>query len=209
VAVVDEEFAILSCLVFEIDVLKSNVPKTSIKIKVEMNQEKISYARMKTPLGAHLWIARSERGICRIEFKHSESEFHIMLARIWPKATLVKDEAALQKPLAELDEYFAGQRRKFTFPLAPEGTTFQQKVWQAVSAIPFGQVTTYQNIARKIGKAKAVRAVGHANGSNPLPIIIPCHRVIGSNGDLCGYGGGLELKRKLLELEGISIFPNG
>ncbi len=170
-----------------------------------MNRAKISYAKMKTPLGAHLWIARSERGICRIEFKHSESEFRIELARIWPKATLVKDEAALQKPLVELEEYFAGQRRKFTFSLAPEGTAFQQKVWQAVYAIPFGEVTTYQNIAKKIGKAKAVRAVGHANGSNPLPIVIPCHRVIGGNGDLCGYGGGIELKRKLLKLEGAEL----
>lgn len=167
-----------------------------------MTQAKISYAKMKTPLDAHLWIARSERGICRIEFKLLESALRTELARIWPQATLVKDETALQKPLAELEEYFAGQRRRFTFSLAPEGTVFQQKVWQAVSAIPFGQVTTYQNIAKKIGKAKAVRAVGHANGSNPLPIVIPCHRVIGSNGDLCGYGGGLELKRRLLELEG-------
>ncbi len=174
-----------------------------------MSQVKISYAKMKTPLGAHLWIARSERGACRIEFNHSESELRNMLARIWPKATLVKDEAAVQKPLTELEEYFAGQRKKFTFSLAPEGTVFQQKVWQAVYAIPFGEVTTYQNIAKKIGKSKAVRAVGHANGSNPLPIVIPCHRVIGSNGDLCGYGGGLEFKRKLLELEGIGIFANG
>ncbi|MGH7451394.1 MAG: methylated-DNA--[protein]-cysteine S-methyltransferase [bacterium] len=170
-----------------------------------MNQAKISYAKMKTPLGAHLWIARSERGICRIEFNHSESEFRTMLARIWPKATLVKDEAALQKPLAELKEYFAGQRKRFHFSLAPEGTAFQQKVWQAVSEIPFGQVRTYKSIAEKIGKSPAVRAVGHANGSNPLPIVIPCHRVIGSNGDLCGYGGGLELKKKLLRLEGKAL----
>jgi O-6-methylguanine DNA methyltransferase len=170
-----------------------------------MNQAKIAYAKMKSPLGVHFWIARSERGICRIEFNHAESEFRTELARIWPLAALVKDEAALQKPLAELEEYFAGRRKKFTFPLAPEGTAFQQKVWQAVSAIPFGQVATYQNIAKKIGKSKAVRAVGHANGSNPLPIVIPCHRVIGSNGDLCGYGGGIEVKRKLLQLEGIDL----
>lgn len=167
-----------------------------------MNQAEISYAKMKTPLGVHLWIARSERGICRIEFKHSESEFRMMLARTWPKTRLVKDDTALHKPLSELEEYFAGRRKKFAFALAPKGTAFQQKVWQAVSEIPFGQVTTYKSIAEKIGKSPAVRAVGHANGSNPLPIVIPCHRVIGSNGDLCGYGGGLELKKKLLQLEG-------
>lgn len=172
---------------------------------METHQTAISYAAMKTPWGVHLWLARFERGICRIEFNHSQAEFRTMLARRWPQARLVKDETALQMPIAELEEYFAGQRRKFTFLLAPRGTVFQQKVWQAVSAIPFGQVTTYQNIAKKIGKSKAVRAVGHANGSNPLPIVIPCHRVIGSNGDLCGYGGGLELKRKLLELEGTEL----
>jgi methylated-DNA-[protein]-cysteine S-methyltransferase len=109
----------------------------------------------------------------------------------------------LQQPIAELNEYFAGWRKKFTFPLAPAGTKFQQKVWQAVSEIPFGKVATYKDIARKIGKSKAVRAVGHANGSNPIPIVIPCHRVIGSHGDLCGYGGGIGLKRKLLKLEGM------
>jgi O-6-methylguanine DNA methyltransferase len=168
-----------------------------------MVKQTLHYAKMKTPLGAHLWVAKSARGVCRIEFGNSEPAFRAMLARVWPDARLIKNDKALQKPLAELEQYFAGRRREFKFPLAPEGTAFQQKVWRAVAEIPFGQVTTYKNIARKIGKSKAVRAVGHANGSNPLPIVIPCHRVIGSNGDLCGYGGGIALKKKLLQLEGI------
>jgi len=167
-----------------------------------MEKQTLQYAKMETPFGLHLWIAQSDRGVGWIEFGNSEVEVIKKLSRCWPKASFIKNNAALQKPVVELTEYFNGNRKKFTFQLAPEGTTFQQKVWQAVYEIPFGEVTTYQNIAKKIGKTKAVRAVGHANGSNPLPIVIPCHRVIGSNGGLCGYGGGIELKRKLLELEG-------
>ncbi|MCG3120595.1 MAG: Methylated-DNA--protein-cysteine methyltransferase [bacterium] len=167
-----------------------------------MIEQTIYYAKMKTPLGVHLWIAKSGRGVCRIEFGHSESEFRAMMARVWLDARLINDGKALQKPLAELKQYFAGRRREFTFRQFMIGTGFQQLVWQAVSEIPYGQVATYKMIAEKIRCPHAVRAVGHANGSNPLPIVIPCHRVIGSNGDLCGYGGGIELKRRLLEFEG-------
>jgi O-6-methylguanine DNA methyltransferase len=175
-----------------------------------MNDHPIYYAKMPTPLGVHLWVAQSARGVCRIEFGHSESEFRVMLARVWLDAILINDAKALRKPLAELEEYFAGRRREFTFRSFMVGTAFQQFVWQAVSAIPFGQVTTYKMIAKKIRNPLAVRAVGHANGSNPLPIVIPCHRVIGSNGNLCGYGGGIELKKKLLSLEGVKrLFTNG
>ena len=162
----------------------------------------IHYAKTATPLGKHLWIAQSEQGVCRIDFRVSEQAFLARLALRWPGASFVQSENALQKPIAELNEYFAGRRKKFTFPLAPQGTAFQQKVWQAVREIPFGQVTTYKEIAKKIKKPQAVRAVGHANGSNPITLVIPCHRVIGSSGDLCGYGGGLDLKMKLLEFEG-------
>jgi O-6-methylguanine DNA methyltransferase len=167
-----------------------------------MDNHTIFYAKTQTPFGRYLWLAQSERGVCWIEFGNSEESFLQKLSRRWPAASFIKNNAALQKPIMELSEYFAGRRKKFTFPLAPAGTKFQQKVWQAVSAIPFGKVTTYKDIAKKIGKSKAVRAVGHANGSNPIPIVIPCHRVIGSHGDLCGYGGGIEIKKKLLELEG-------
>jgi O-6-methylguanine DNA methyltransferase len=166
-----------------------------------MHKQTLYYAKMKTPLGAHLWVVRSGRGVCQIEFGYSEPAFRAKLRRIWLEAILIHDAKALQKPLAELAQYFAGRRREFTFRQFMIGTGFQQLVWQAVSEIPFGRVATYKSIAQKIGKSPTVRAVGHANGSNPLPIVIPCQRVIGSNGDLCGYGGGIELKRKLLELE--------
>jgi O-6-methylguanine DNA methyltransferase len=167
-----------------------------------MEQQAFYYARMQTPLGAHLWVVRSGRGVCRIEFGYSEPAFRARLRRIWLEAILIHDAKALRQPLTELQQYFAGRRREFTFRQLMIGTAFQQLVWEAVCDIPYGQVATYKMIAEKIQNPQAVRAVGHANGSNPLPIVIPCHRVIGSNGDLCGYGGGIELKRKLLELEG-------
>ncbi|GAB5453649.1 MAG: methylated-DNA--[protein]-cysteine S-methyltransferase [Halioglobus sp.] len=102
----------------------------------------------------------------------------------------------------QLGEYFAGQRKQFELPLAPEGTEFQRDVWRALDRIPYGELRSYQDIAREIGRDRAVRAVGAANGRNPLPIVLPCHRVVGSNGKLTGFAGGLKLKARLLQLEG-------
>jgi methylated-DNA-[protein]-cysteine S-methyltransferase len=102
----------------------------------------------------------------------------------------------------QLQEYFAGERSHFDLLLNGAGTDFQQSVWSALARIPFGEVRSYGDIAREIGRPKAVRAVGAANGRNPLPIIVPCHRVIGSNGSLTGFAGGLDIKKKLLALEG-------
>lgn len=106
---------------------------------------------------------------------------------------------------AQLREYFAGARRTFDLPLAPHGTAFQQRVWAALRAIPYGETRTYGELAAAIGSPNASRAVGMANHRNPISIVIPCHRVIGANGTLTGYAGGLEVKRKLLALEGINI----
>jgi methylated-DNA-[protein]-cysteine S-methyltransferase len=103
---------------------------------------------------------------------------------------------------AQLTAYFAGKRRHFDLPLAPRGTPFQRSVWAALANIPYGQLRSYRDIAWSIGNPAAVRAVGAANGRNPLPIVVPCHRVIGSNGALTGFAGGLEVKRFLLDLEG-------
>lgn len=103
---------------------------------------------------------------------------------------------------SQLTEYFAGRRQHFDLPLAARGTPFQRSVWQALTRIPFGTTCSYQDIADTIGNPKAVRAVGAANGSNPIPIIVPCHRVIGRNGSLIGFGGGLERKEWLLRHEG-------
>ncbi len=123
-----------------------------------------------------------------------------------PCATPAGEQAAvrwLRLAEQELQEYFASQRRSFTFPLAAQGTPFQQAVWQAVAAIGYGQTAQYGEIARALGRPQAARAVGAANGSNPLPFVIPCHRVIGANGQLTGYRGGLPAKRFLLQLEGV------
>lgn len=106
----------------------------------------------------------------------------------------------------QLDEYFAGRRREFTIELAPKGTAFQIAVWNELLKIPYGDTISYSELALRIGKPNAVRAVGTANGANPIPIIIPCHRVIGANGSLTGYGGGIERKQWLLALEGRRLF---
>ena len=110
--------------------------------------------------------------------------------------------SALRDYVRELDEYFAGTRREFNFALDLRGTDFQRACWQALLAIPYGETRTYADIARAIGKQQAFRAVGMANNRNPVAIVVPCHRVIASNGTLCGYGGGLDIKRQLLQLEG-------
>jgi len=101
----------------------------------------------------------------------------------------------------QLDEYFAGKRKTFELKLAPRGTPFQLSVWNELLAIPYGSTCSYQEIANAIGRPAATRAVGAANGANPIPIVVPCHRVIGSNGSLTGFGGGIDVKRRLLALE--------
>ena len=103
--------------------------------------------------------------------------------------------------IIQLDAYFAGRLRRFELPLAPEGTPFQREVWSALTTIPYGETVSYGELARRVGRPAASRAVGAANGRNPIPIIIPCHRVIGADGTLTGFGGGLPIKRRLLQLE--------
>lgn len=121
--------------------------------------------------------------------------------RFGAKAASVSADPLLLDAADQLRAYFAGELREFDLPLAPRGTPFQLSVWDAVSAIPYGSTATYAEIAAAIGHPSACRAVGAANGRNPLPLIVPCHRVIGAAGALTGYGGGLERKRSLLDLE--------
>lgn len=111
------------------------------------------------------------------------------------------DETRFTRVIAQLDEYFAGDRKEFDIELQPEGSPFQLRVWNALRAIPYGTTTSYGAVARRIGQPTASRAVGLANGKNPIAIIVPCHRVIGADGSLTGYGGGLDRKRFLLALE--------
>lgn len=122
-----------------------------------------------------------------------------------PKTEMAEPTPLLQAAVRQLTEYFAGRRRVFDLPLAPQGTPFQRSTWAALQRIPFGETRTYGEIARAMGRPKACRAVGMANHHNPIPIVIPCHRVIGSQGRLVGYAGGMDIKRFLLELEGVRL----
>lgn len=119
-----------------------------------------------------------------------------------------QDDAVLVLAREQLQEYFAGQRHDFDLPLAPVGTEFRRQVWAALQEIPYGRTVSYAQIAARLGLAPgASRAVGTANGANPIPIVVPCHRVIGADGSLTGYAGGLERKRTLLDLEGVASTP--
>lgn len=118
-----------------------------------------------------------------------------------PSEPARRDAHALAVPRQELEEYFAGERTRFTLALNPAGTAFRRQVWEALRAVPYGTTASYRDIAERIGNPKAVRAVGLANGANPIPIVIPCHRVIGADGSLTGYSGGLDRKRWLLRHE--------
>jgi methylated-DNA-[protein]-cysteine S-methyltransferase len=116
------------------------------------------------------------------------------------------DDPVLVAVVAQLTEYFAGARRAFTVPLAPVGTAFQMAVWEQLRLIPYGTTTSYGELARRLGSPDASRAVGLANGRNPIAIVVPCHRVIGADGSLTGFGGGMAAKRALLDLEAGSLF---
>jgi methylated-DNA-[protein]-cysteine S-methyltransferase len=156
--------------------------------------EILSCFRTESPAGS-LFLAASEKGLVRLEF-----EAHKL--KINPdKTELRESKSALAPYLRELDEYFAGERREFSIPLDLRGTDFQVACWRALLEIPYGETRSYMDIAKAIGHPKACRAVGMSNNRNPIAIIVPCHRVIASSGSLCGYGGGLDLKRKLLDLE--------
>ncbi|HBR03236.1 MAG TPA: methylated-DNA--[protein]-cysteine methyltransferase [Ruminiclostridium sp.] len=118
-----------------------------------------------------------------------------------PRDILLEETSLLREAAGQLQEYFLGKLRRFDLPLSPEGTAFQKSVWRALCEIPYGETRTYGEIAREIGNKRACRAVGMANNKNPAVIVIPCHRVIGANGKLVGYGGGLDMKAYLLNLE--------
>ena len=151
------------------------------------------YTYIPSPVG-RLFLAKDNKGLRKVAYAAHVSQAEIPVE--WER----KDQA-FGEERRQFAEYFAGKRKKFELPLAPEATPFQKKVLRALQSIPFGQTRSYGQIARAIGQPKAARAVGMANNRNPISIIIPCHRVIGANGKLVGYGGGLKNKEKLLTLE--------
>ena len=155
-----------------------------------------------SPVGP-LLIGATDDALLLLEFCDPD-ELEVRLARIrkhFPRSLVRADNPILARLRDQLAEYFAGTRRAFELPLEFHGSTFQERVWSALQAIPYGQTCSYGAIAKQLGDANAMRAVGAANGLNPIAIVIPCHRVVNANGDLGGYGGGLWRKRILLDLE--------
>ncbi|XAL98583.1 methylated-DNA--[protein]-cysteine S-methyltransferase [Phycisphaeraceae bacterium D3-23] len=151
------------------------------------------YCHHDSPVG-RLMLAGDDAALCGVYFPNSR--YPANLAPDWLERDAPFDEVRRQ-----LDAYFAGELQAFDLPLAPQGTDFQQRVWQELRKIPYGETISYGQLAQRTGDPNASRAVGNANGKNPLSIIVPCHRVIGANGQLTGFGGGLDTKRKLLALE--------
>ena len=153
------------------------------------------YTHMDSPVGP-LLLAADDDGLLLIEF--GTPRHPVARGNDWREGS----NDVLEQTRAQLNEYFEGSRRDFDLPLSPRGTAFQRDVWQALQAIPYGETISYAELARRLGKPSAMRAVGAANGRNPLPIVVPCHRVIGADGSLTGFGGGLPTKHYLLTLEG-------
>jgi methylated-DNA-[protein]-cysteine S-methyltransferase len=166
---------------------------------------------LESPCGPLLCVVDETGAVVRVEFVNGRESLKITGRMREQGIELVEDTedpenaedtgrtAGLRRQLAE---YFAGTRREFDLRLAPEGTPFERSVWEELRRIPFGETRSYGEIAQAIGRPGAARAVGRANGANPIPIVVPCHRVIGADGSLTGFGGGLEAKSRLLEIEG-------
>jgi methylated-DNA-[protein]-cysteine S-methyltransferase len=152
-----------------------------------------SYTTMKSPIGPLLLVG-DQGGLRLVHFATGRRPQS-------PDPDWIEDKVPFKEAIRQLEAYFAGKLQDFDLPLVLDGTAFQLLVWRHLRKIPYGETVSYGQLARRIGSPDAARAVGLANGSNPIPIIIPCHRVIGSNGDLTGFGGGLPVKKKLLALE--------
>jgi methylated-DNA-[protein]-cysteine S-methyltransferase len=156
-------------------------------------RDPLAYTSMDSPIGT-LLIAGDATGLRLISFQAGTH-------RVKPETSWRLDERMFADAIGQIHAYFAGELRRFHLRLAPEGTQFQQEVWRQLLTIPYGETISYGELARRVGNPRASRAVGAANGRNPLPIVIPCHRVIGASGSLTGFGGGLPIKAALLALE--------
>lgn len=174
--------------------------------------EALAVSTIESPVGP-LSLVVCNGKLCRILFGAAgeiRKELTEWAHRFGFPAALYADGEPCAEAASQLQSYFAGKRKNFTIPLLLAGTSFQLSVWACLRDIPYGQTRTYKSVAEAIGRPKAVRAVGMANNRNPIPIVIPCHRVIGSNGSLVGYGGGLDKKERLLRLEnGASVTQTG
>ena len=157
--------------------------------------------RFATTIG-QVTVVKSDRGVCTIGLPGSTlSQAKDWAARHFPGESWTRAPGQFEEERQEIQAYSQGLGRQFTFPLDHRNTPFSLRVLEAVTRVPFGRTETYQSIARQVGRSGAARAVGRAVATNPLPLVIPCHRIVGSDGSLTGYGGGLELKRALLQME--------
>ncbi len=165
----------------------------------------VGYDRLDSPVGP-LWVAIGPKGVTTIHYGDEPSDNELRrLVRVYGPG-IVPDHRRSSALARELDQYFSGKRREFDIDVDLSGLTpFQTKILAATAKIPFGAVSTYQAVARRAGNEKASRATGGALNSNPIPIVVPCHRVVGSNGSLVGYAGGLDVKRRLLAIEGADV----
>lgn len=160
----------------------------------------ITYSTVETPFG-QMGIARSATGLCRVLFPE-EAPFETALKHDFPKATISRDDHVCADINKQINEYFSGKRTEFDLIIDLQSPPFYKKALQAVNKVPYGKTASYKEIALKAGNVKAVRAAGSANANNPIPIVIPCHRILNTGGGLGGYGGNLQRKAFLLELEG-------
>jgi len=161
---------------------------------------KIYYSSFYSPFLKNVFVASTSKGLCMVDFLTSEGTFLKELERLFP-GEIIKDDRKNGKALSQIKRYLQGKLKRFELPLDLRGTPFQKKVWSALAKIPYGKTKSYQDVGKSIGHPKAFRAVGNANGRNPLPIVLPCHRVIESNGGLGGFGHGIEVKKQLLDFE--------
>ena len=162
----------------------------------------VYYDSREFPLVGRLHVAATDRGICRIALPaHPVEDFLGAVLKTYNPGILIENKVLFADIYNQLEEYLRGRLMDFSISLDLSGTPFQLQVWEALSLIPYGETRSYRDIASQIGRPRAVRAVGQANQVNPVPLIIPCHRVIGADGDLTGYGGGISLKKQLLALE--------
>lgn len=162
--------------------------------------ETVYYSRFNSSFLKNVYLASTERGVCMVDFLKIEKVFLSRLKEKFP-GKIVRNDQENRNVLNQLKKYLKGELRRFDCKLDFTGTAFQKKVWSAMAKIPYGQTRSYKEIAQAIGHPKAFRAVGNANGQNSIPLIIPCHRVIESNGRLGGFGHGVKVKKQLLDFE--------
>jgi O-6-methylguanine DNA methyltransferase len=166
----------------------------------EVRMERVYYSFFDSSFLGRVFVASTEKGVCMVDYFTSEKVFLKELREFFP-GEIIRDDQKNKAALSQLKKYLEGKLRRFECPMDLRGTSFEKRVWSELAKIPYGVTRSYKEIAEKIGHPRAFRAVGNANGKNFLPLILPCHRVIESNGGLGGFGHGIKVKKRLLDFE--------